>query len=161
PAEVGEMPAMLLAMPEPGEVIGGKFRIVEKLHDDASGAIYSATEGDKGVVLKELDTKRLRENDGAPRELFEREAAIWKELFHPGVPASVDAFETDGRFYLVQVADTGRTLASLVADEWKAEEVELTRIAREALAALAYLHTRKPAVIHGDITPDNVVREEE
>jgi hypothetical protein len=152
---------MLLAMHEAGDIVGGTYRVVEKLREDASGTLYLAKADDKDVVLKELDTAKLREDDGNPKELFEREAAVWKDLFHPGIPNAVAALEDGGRFYLVQTHDTGRPVGDLVADGWKPEEPEILRIAREALAALAYLHTRKPAVVHAEITPDTLVHEED
>lgn len=157
------MTAMLLGMHEAGDTVGAKYRIAERLREDASGSVYVAIalDGEKEVLLKEIDAGKLREGDGAAKDLFEPEAKAFRDLFHPGIPTALDAFEADGRFYLVQARDDGKSMATLIADDWKAAEPELKRIAKESLAALAYLHTRKPAVVHGEITPDTLVREED
>lgn len=42
----------------------------------------------------------------------------------------------------------GKSLAELVKGGWRADEKEVTRIAKELLSILDYLATRRPAVTH-------------
>ena len=47
----------------------------------------------------------------------------------------------------------GKSLAQLMAEGWRADEAEVTRIALELLGILQYLGSRRPAVVHRQ-TPD-------
>ena len=42
----------------------------------------------------------------------------------------------------------GKSLAQLMAEGWRADEGEVTRIALELLGILQYLGSRRPAVVH-------------
>jgi hypothetical protein len=97
-------------------------------------------------------------------ELFEREARLLKGLQHPGIPALVDCFEidtaTDRTYVLVQELAPGSTLQALVeGGTWRPDEAEIEAIALRLLDVVAYLHARRPAVIHSDIKPSNIVYE--
>lgn len=54
----------------------------------------------------------------------------------------------DRGFFLVQELVEGRSLQQLVESGWRADEAEVTRIARQVLTALDYLSSLRPAVTH-------------
>jgi serine/threonine protein kinase len=89
-------------------------------------------------------------------DLFEREARLLRGLEHPGIPTFVDAFNldtaTDRTYVLVQRLAPGASLQALVdGGAWRPDEKEIRRIARALLDILAYLHARRPPVVHRDV----------
>lgn len=55
--------------------------------------------------------------------------------------------------FLLQDLAQGKSLAELVKGGWRADEEEVTRIAKELLNILDYLATRRPAVTHRFVPP--------
>ena len=98
-------------------------------------------------------------------DLFEREARLLRGLEHPGIPTFVDAFNldtaTDRTYVLVQRLAPGASLQALVdGGAWRPDEKEIRRIARALLDILAYLHARRPPVVHRDVKPGACLRNE-
>lgn len=150
-----------------GEVLAAKYRIVGVLGRGGSSVTYEAERLADGVrvAIKELRLSRL--DDWKVLELFEREARVLANITHPAIPAYVDQFSIERPegpegpvFYLVQQLAPGRSLADRVASGWRADEVEVKRIAEVLLDILDYLHSRLPAVYHRDLKPQNIVRED-
>ncbi len=118
--------------------------------------------GGAHVAIKTLALDRVR--DWKVVELFEREAQALENLRHPAIPAFIEHFavERDGArtSYLVQQLAPGWSLAQWLASGWRPDEIELRRIAESVLDVLGYLHARIPPLIHRDVKPGNIVREE-
>ncbi|KAK9809971.1 hypothetical protein WJX72_002794 [[Myrmecia] bisecta] len=147
---------------KPGDVLGGKYTVQEVLGRGSTGVTYKAKEPDgKVVAVKALSLRSM--SDWKQLDLFEREAKILESLTHPGIPAYLDYFEEDSErdkgFYLVQELAQGRSLADMVREGWRADEAEVMRIGVEVLSILEYLGSRRPAVIHRDVKPENLVLE--
>ncbi|MCB9753116.1 MAG: PQQ-binding-like beta-propeller repeat protein [Myxococcales bacterium] len=146
---------------KPGDVIDNRYRIVGVLGRGGMGITYEAERDGARVALKQLVLRGMGE--WKTLELFEREAKILAQLDHPAIPRYVDSFETDGpagpTFWLAQELAAGRSLARWVADGWRPDEAELTRVALSLLEVLGHLHERTPPVIHRDIKPENIIRE--
>jgi serine/threonine protein kinase len=111
--------------------------------------------------VKSLSLKSLR--DWKQLDLFQREAQILENLSHPGIPKYIDSFEEDSAsdrsFFLVQELAAGASLEAMVNQGWRADETEVSRIAKELLTILQYLGSRRPAVVHRDVKPSNIVIE--
>lgn len=60
-------------------------------------------------------------------------------------------------FELAQDAAPGRSLASLVSAGVRLSERSLLLVARDLLSALAYLASRRPRVVHRDVSPANIL----
>lgn len=147
---------------QPGDVLGGTYSVVETLGRGSSGVTYKARDGDgKLVAVKALSLQSM--SDWKQLELFQREANTLKQLQHPGIPQYVADFEDDTEkdrgYFLVQDLAQGKSLAELVKNGWRADEAEVTRIAQELLNILDYLASRRPAVTHRDVKPENIVLE--
>lgn len=149
-----------------GEILG-RYRLLAPIGRGGMGTTYEAEPidaptGSPRVALKELRLARV--DDWKLIELFEREARVLANVTHRAVPAYVEHFaveEAGGRtFCLVQQLAPGRSLASLIASGWRADEAEARRIAEALLDVLDYLHARRPPVFHRDIKPLNVLRED-
>jgi eukaryotic-like serine/threonine-protein kinase len=149
---------------QPGETIVNRYRIIDILGQGGVGITYKAydIEQDKHIALKMLSLHRM--SDWKKMELFEREAKILAQLNHSAIPKYIDYFQVDTKldkaFYIVQQLAPGKSLAELIENEWCPNENEVHNIAIQILDILIYLQSLTPAVIHRDIKPQNVIREE-
>jgi serine/threonine protein kinase len=94
-------------------------------------------------------------------ELFEREAAVLRDLRHPGVPAIHTTFRAewegaDAAFLVMEYIE-GASLAEMIAERRHLELSEVINLFVELLGVLDYLHLRVPPVLHRDIKPANLI----
>lgn len=145
---------------------GGKYRVVSLIGSGGQAVVYLATAGvatggasEQAVVLKEFVLpsqagvnvrKRVLEN-------IKRESAILKDLSHPNIVKLLDFFVEDQRAYLVVEQIKGVTLKEHVKTNGPVKEEDAISYGLQMCTILAYLHSRKPAVIHRDFTPDNLM----
>ena len=147
-----------------GTVLGsGRYEVGTVLGRGGNGVTYRCHDKESGreVAVKALSLRNLR--DWKQLELFEREAQTLENLDHPGIPNYIDYFEedtsNDRSFFLVQDIADGQSLEQMVARGWRADEAEVARVAQELLNILQYLGSRRPAVVHRDVKPANVIIE--
>ena len=88
---------------------------------------------------------------------YEREIKVLQELDFPGIPHYLGSFPTEDGFCLIQEY---KSAPSLGKKRTFAPE-EIKTIALGVLTILDYLQKRIPAVIHRDITPDNILVDKE
>lgn len=147
-----------------GEIIAERYQIIDTLGQGGSGTTYQAQDLQSGerVALKALSLRRMTE--WKMLELFEREARILAHLTHPGIPDYLDYFcvdtTQDRSFYIAQQLAPGKSLAALVENGWQPDESEVRHLATQILEILIYLHSLTPPVIHRDIKPQNIIRQE-
>jgi serine/threonine protein kinase len=83
---------------------------------------------------------------------------ILAKLKHPGVVKLLDCFEEDHRGYLVLEFVEGTPIHDLVSRKGPLNEAEGSReIAISICQVMTYLHSFSPAIIHGDLTPENLI----
>ncbi|WP_226587864.1 serine/threonine protein kinase [Microseira wollei] len=146
---------------QPGDIIAERYQIIDTLGQGGIGITYEAQDlhNSQRVAIKALSLRRM--NDWKVLELFEREAKVLSQLNHPGIPRYLDYFQVDApidrQFYLVQELASGRSLSSLVENNWRPDELEVRRLAEQILEILIYLHQLTPPVIHRDIQPRNLI----
>jgi serine/threonine protein kinase len=124
----------------------------------------------KAVALKQMRIEKL--DSWKALELFEREAKVLKGLNHPCIPSYVEFFATtpDGpvdhfannknapeSLVLVQHFAEGKDLREKLKQGAAFSTVEMSKILKKVLEALAYLHELNPPVIHRDVTPKNII----
>jgi tRNA A-37 threonylcarbamoyl transferase component Bud32 len=155
-----------LAPLTPGTTLDkGNYTIISKAGVGGQGTAYFADSvkhtsiGHKSVVLKEYvlpvyPDVRVRRKAA---ERFQAEAGMLKRLHHPQIAEFIDLFVEDHRAYVVMELVEGRTLKEMVAAEGPAPEWGVMDIATQILEILCYLHDQSPPVIHRDLTPDNVM----
>lgn len=152
----------VLAALEPGAVVHGGFRLVERLGAGAQGVTWLATREGTGLQVA-LKVSSLRAAaDWKAVELWEREARTLRHLDHPAIPKYFDGFQARGAdgdvlFVLAQAFVAGQSLATLLRDGRRWTEDELRDIARQALGVLVYLHGKQPPVVHRDLKPSNLM----
>jgi tRNA A-37 threonylcarbamoyl transferase component Bud32 len=96
-------------------------------------------------VLERLSAKLKHESD------------ILTCLDHPGVVKLLDCFVEDYRGYLVLEFVEGCSLKELVQNEGPQSEKFVREVGAQLCRVLIYLHDLYPAVIHRDLTPDNIM----
>ncbi len=150
------------SLPQIGDCVNNRYRILEVLGQGGMGTTYKAEDVLRGelVALKMLSIRYLKHTKVV--ELFEREARILSQLDHPGIPQYVDYFQSQQsrhrRFYIAQQLAEGQSLAALVEQGWKPDEPEVRLIATQLLEILVYLQQLTPPVLHRDIKPQNIIR---
>jgi serine/threonine protein kinase len=146
-----------------GPLLDGRWRLGPRLGAGAQARTYLArdeqADGDRVVVVKQLELGKASGTSWKKFDLFEREAKILEALDHPGIPKFLARFESEpGVYNLVMERAPGATLRSWSA-KGKLDYQDLRDILRRTLEILDYLHRRSPPVIHRDIKPANLVRD--
>lgn len=149
---------------KPGQIVNQKYRILDILGEGGIGITYLAhnLETNENLALKVLSLRQI--NDWKKMELFEREEQILSQLNHPAIPRYLDYFQVktdnDNSFYIAQQLAPGKSLEQLIETGWNPDESEVKDIAIQILDILIYLHSFLPAIIHRDIKPQNIIRDE-
>jgi hypothetical protein len=90
-------------------------------------------------------------------ESIQREADLLRRLEHPQIVRLIDIFVEDQRAYMVLEHIEGESLRNLVARKGHLKEEEAIDLAMQMCEILSYLHNQKPAVLHRDFTPENLI----
>jgi serine/threonine-protein kinase len=139
-----------------GDVIDGRYRIMQRIAAGGMGEVYRAEHVELG---KALALKVMLPTLNADQEFVNRfkiEAVAASRIGHPNIVDISDFGRTaDGRFYFAMEFLDGLTLSSLVhrhGAQSPARAVSLILQAARALAAAHDLH-----IIHRDLKPDNIM----
>lgn len=150
-------------MPNPGDIIGRRFKIIRELGSGGFGTTYLATDLNfpqrPQCVVKQLQP---RLNSPAiwrnAKERFAIEAKVLQRLgVHEQIPQVIAHIEEEDTqdFYLVQEFIDGeelrREISRQLLDEKKAIALLL-----DVLKVLEFVHQQ--GVIHRDIKPSNLIR---
>lgn len=139
---------------EKDTLLHNRYRIVEILGQGGMGSVYRAIDENLGVpiALKE----NLFTTDEYARQ-FRLEAVILANLRHPNLPRVSDHIVLgDQGQYLVMDFIEGEDLRNRMERLGMLSEDDAVHIGASICDALAYLHTRKPPILHRDIKPGNV-----
>jgi hypothetical protein len=139
---------------DPQTVLQSRYAIQQLLGQGGMGAIYEALDTRFGSTVA---VKQTLFDDEVMRKAFVREARLLNQLKHAALPKVIDYFEEMRSAFLVMEFIPGQDLGELLAHTRKPFAVDrVLRWADQLLAALEYLHSREPAVVHRDIKPQNV-----
>jgi serine/threonine protein kinase len=136
------------------EILNGRYRIDHVLGQGGMGAVYKATDINLGVAVAVKENLFITEEYARQ---FRREATILASLRHPNLPRVTDHFVIEGEGqYLVMDFVEGEDLRERLERNEVVREVDALPWFLEICDALAYLHSRNPAIFHRDIKPGNI-----
>jgi DNA-binding SARP family transcriptional activator len=147
---------------EPGPVpAAGRLRgyvLLDKLGEGAYGTVWRAEQPGFG---RQVAIKEIRSEFAGRREFirrFEAEAQLVAALEHPNVVSLFDFWRDPDGAYLVMPYFRGGSLARAIRER-RFDAAAAWSVISEVGGALDYAHRR--GVVHRDVTPDNVLLDEE
>jgi serine/threonine protein kinase len=141
------------------------YSVTQEIGRGGMGVVYKAVHTKLGreVAIKELFSN-LTSNPEF-RERFLNEAKILAKISHPGIVGVYDFIEEHGKFYIIMEYIKGYSLGDLTKENPYGIHIARTiKIFSKILEAFDYAHrdlTNKPAIVHRDIKPDNILITEE
>jgi serine/threonine protein kinase len=144
-------------MPEPNELIGGRYRLGPAIGSGGMGTVRRARDlrFDRDVAVKLLRTAA----DPRHQERMRREARLLGALQHPNLVAAYDTgidLTPDGPLlWLAMELVRGPDLGVLLASRGRLPSEDVRRVVQDAAAAIAALHAA--GVVHRDLKPANLL----
>ncbi len=146
-----------------GDILAqGQYKIIRQIGAGGQGRAYLALDLnlEQEVILKEYILPTQVESKDL-EAVHKSEAAILARLKHSGVVKLLDCFEEDYRGYLVLELVKGVPIHDLISRQGALREAEVKAIAISLCQTVAYLHSFSPPIIHGDLTPENIILRED
>src|SRR5262249_7048218 len=139
----------------PGELLLGRYRIVERVGKGGMGDVYRADDLtlDQPVALKFLPPALGQDPDRLER--FFGEVRTARTVSHPAVCRVYDIGERDGEHFLSMEYVDGEALAALLRRIGRFSGTKALDVARQICAGLFAAHERR--VLHRDLKPENVM----
>lgn len=150
------------------------YRIEKQIGTGGFGNTYMVKNlsSDRAYAMKEFFMKDINLRDGMTvtvsipgqkstfeiqRSKFKKEAQRLRSLDNPHLVKVYDLFEENGTVYYVMDFIDGKSLADLVKDHGCMREHDAMDVFCQMLDALSLLHSQKPALLHLDIKPANIM----
>lgn len=141
-------------MPEVGELLSAKYRVLSLLGSGGMGSVYRAENvlTGKQVALKWMHPQYASSPDAAERLI--REARAASKLSHPNVVDVYDVIQDDQTLFLVMELLQGESLRDYLRRQVRPPLHELISLMLGAMSGVAAAHAQ--GVIHRDLKPDNI-----
>lgn len=144
-------------MLEAGDVLGGRYEILQLLGEGGMGAVYKARdrELDRPVALK-LIRPQMASNPSILAR-FKQELLLSRQVTHKNVIRIYDLGDADGVKFITMEFVEGRDLRALIHEKKKFSPEEAVEVIQQVCQALEAAHS--VGVIHRDLKPQNIMRE--
>ncbi|HEX3819282.1 MAG TPA: tetratricopeptide repeat protein, partial [Candidatus Sulfotelmatobacter sp.] len=142
---------------EVGDVLGGRYEILQLLGEGGMGAVYKAMdrELDRPVALK-LIRPELAANPSMLAR-FKQELLLAHQVTHKNVIRIYDLGDADGVKFITMEFVEGEDLRALIHEHKKFSPEQAVEITQQICRALEAAHA--VGVIHRDLKPQNVMRD--
>ena len=147
-----------------GDILKDRYSIESVIGKGGIGYTYLAEDKEKRlhIVLKVLYLSELK--NWKELDLFKREIKVLKNINYPLIPRYHDSFETEINneklFVLAQEYVTGENLYKQVKNGRKFSLEEIRDIFQSLLKTINYIHTLQIPVLHRDINPKNIIKDD-
>ena len=145
------------ALVEIGDVLGGRYEILQLLGEGGMGAVYKAMDRELGrpVALKVIQPFMAADPGILAR--FKQEILLSQQVTHRNVVRIYDLGEANGVKFITMEFVEGQDLRHLIHERQKFSPEEAVEIVEQVCHALEAAHT--VGVIHRDLKPQNIMRE--
>ena len=142
---------------QPGDVLGGRYEILQLLGEGGMGAVYKAMDRELGrpVALK-LIRPQLAANPSILAR-FKQELLLAHQVTHRNVVRIYDLGDADGVKFITMEFVEGVDLRALIEEKKKFPPEEAVEITEQICRALEATHS--VGVIHRDLKPQNIMRD--
>jgi tetratricopeptide (TPR) repeat protein/predicted Ser/Thr protein kinase len=140
---------------EVGAVLGGRYRIEQRLGVGGMGAVFKARdlELDRDVALKVIRPEL--ESDREVLARFKQEIILAREITHRNVVRIFDLGQAEGVKFISMEFIAGQDLTGIIRERGPLPVDEATGIVEQMCLALDAAHQQ--GVVHRDLKPQNVM----
>jgi tetratricopeptide (TPR) repeat protein/predicted Ser/Thr protein kinase len=150
-------PKAVVSALEVGDVLGGRYEILQLLGEGGMGAVYKAMdrELDRPVALKLIRPELAASPSMLAR--FKQELLLAHQVTHKNVIRIYDLGDADGVKFITMEFVEGQDLRALIHEQKKFSPAQAVEITQQICRALEAAHA--VGVIHRDLKPQNVMRD--
>ncbi|HEY1351913.1 MAG TPA: protein kinase [Ktedonobacteraceae bacterium] len=146
----------------PQSIVAQRYLILKVAGRGGMSAIYLALDmrmDRRHVAIKEMSQQNLDDTERQEAiARFQQEAHLLGTLQHPNLPRIYDAFDSEGRSFLVMDYIDGKNLLQILQETARPLPVDqVLHYADQLCNVLAYLHAHNPPIIFRDLKPTNVI----
>ncbi|WP_433791094.1 serine/threonine-protein kinase [Actinoplanes sp. CA-252034] len=145
-------------MPHTGELLGGRYRLDDRIGAGGMGEVWQATDTVLGRAVAVKTLLADRATDPGFQRRFRHEAQALAALRHPGVVPVYDFGNTAVEdAYLVMARVEGQPLNRMLAERGRLSPAETMSVVAQAAQALEAAH--EAGIVHRDVKPGNLLIE--
>ena len=140
-----------------GDLLGGRYEILQLLGEGGMGAVYKATDRalDRFVALKVIRPELASNPSILAR--FKQELLLAHQVTHRNVIRIYDLGEAEGVKFITMEFIEGRDLRSIIREKNKFAPEEAVEVIQQVCQALDAAHS--VGVIHRDLKPQNIMQD--
>ncbi len=140
-----------------GEVLAGRYEILQLLGEGGMGAVYKAAdrELDRFVALKVIRPELASNPSILAR--FKQELLLAHQVTHRNVIRIYDLADAEGVKFITMEFVEGKDLRALIREQKKFSPEDAVEIIQQVCLALDAAHS--VGVIHRDLKPQNIMRD--
>ena len=145
------------AILEIGQILAGRFQILEILGIGGMGAVYKAHDRDIDRIIALKCIRPELANNPEVVQRFNQELLLARQIAHKNVIRIYDVRDSGGLKFITMEYIDGYDLGRLMEERGKLPPAEAVAITSQVCAGLAAAHAE--GVIHRDLKPSNIMLE--